>query len=163
MGNGGLSPHSACPSGKTVFHACSRTREFSRCRQRMSKMSESDYNTSTFLIKWVTVKPGVCRAAPLGEYQAGAKASITCNLCSVCPRVFSMMNMPGTPPRGNVWEVSWPHAHMIWAGFFGSERAEGPTSAISGWLNSLLFLYSKHEPSHPAEECWSFVSADLLF
>lgn len=102
-------------------------------------MSKSDCNTSTFLIKVVMVKPRACWAAPLGGYQGAAKASRRCSLSRVCARVFSRMNMPGTPPRGNVWEVSWPHAHMTSAGFFGSERAEGPTLSYF-WMAELLAL-----------------------
>lgn len=108
-------------------------------REKMSKISKSKVchcNTSTFLIKW---EPRVYRTAPLGGYKGPAKASKRCNLSSACPRVLSTMSMPQTPPRGNVWKVSWPHAHMTSAGFFGSERAECPALSYF-WLAELLAL-----------------------
>lgn len=105
----------------------------------MSKISESKVchcHTSTFLIKW---EPRASQTAPLGGYEGAAKASRRCNLSSACPRVLSTMSMPETPPQGNVWKVSWPHAHMTSAGFFGSERAECPTLSYF-WLAELLAL-----------------------
>lgn len=56
------------------------------------------------------------------------------------------MNMPGTPLRRNVWEVSWPHAHMTSAGFFRSEKAEGPTLSYF-WMAELFALSIRMNPA----------------
>lgn len=51
-------------------------------------MSKSDCNPSTFLMKWVMVRPGACWGAPLGGYQGAAKAS----------RRYALSNVPGSSP-----------------------------------------------------------------
>lgn len=142
MGNRGLSRHSGCPSGKTLTarHAkkvFSLNRELELSRQEMSKTSKCNCNHQ--LDVTVTVKPGALLSSSSVGSQGAAKASRRCTLPSVCARVFSRMNMPGTSPWGNVWEVSWPHAYMTSAGFFGSERAEGPTLSYF-WMAELLAL-----------------------
>lgn len=112
----------------------------------MSKTSKNDCNTSTFLIKWVTVKPGPCWPALLGGYQGDAKASRRCSSSSVCARVFSRMNMPGTPLE----EMSgrYPGYMPTWLqlAFLDLKEQKAPLSAISGQMNSLLYLYAWTQP-----------------